>query len=61
MTTTIVHPLPVDGQAWLKCHIERTSKPVDVDAFDAALEVPAEAANNSSVIAGLGWNLIWIN
>jgi hypothetical protein len=45
MTATIVHRLPVDRQAWLKCHIEGTSEPVDVDAFDAALEVPAEAAS----------------
>ena len=45
VTATIVHRLPVDGQAWLKCHIEGTSEPVDVDAFDAALEVPAEAAS----------------
>jgi hypothetical protein len=45
MTATIVHRLPVDGQAWLKCHIEGTSEPVDVDAFDAALEMPAEAAS----------------
>jgi hypothetical protein len=28
-----------------KKHIEGTSEPVDVDAFDAALEVPAEAAS----------------
>ena len=45
MTSTIVHRLPVDGQAWLNCHIEGISEPVDVDAFDAALEVPAEAAS----------------
>jgi hypothetical protein len=45
MTATIVHRLPVDGQAWLNCHIEETSEPVGVDAFDAALEVPAEVAS----------------
>ena len=30
MTATIIHRLPVDGQAWLKCHIEGTSEPVDL-------------------------------
>jgi hypothetical protein len=45
MTATIVHRRHVDGQAWLKCHIERTSVPVDAGAFDAALQVPAEAAS----------------
>jgi hypothetical protein len=45
MTVTIVPRLPVDGQAWLNCDIEGTSEPVDVDAFDAALEAPAEAAS----------------
>jgi hypothetical protein len=45
MTATIDHRLPVDAQAWLKCHIEGTSEPVDVDAFDAAVGVPAEAAS----------------
>jgi hypothetical protein len=44
MTATIVHRLPVDGRTWLKCHIEGTSEPVDVDAFDAALGLPVEAA-----------------
>jgi hypothetical protein len=45
MTATIDHRLPVDEQTWLKCHIERTSEPVDVGAFGATLEVPAEAAS----------------
>ena len=42
MTATILHRLLVDGQAWLKCHPEGTSEPSNVDAFDAALEGPAE-------------------
>jgi hypothetical protein len=45
MTATIVHRLPVDGQVWLKCHIEGTSEPVDVDACDTSLDVPAGAAS----------------
>jgi len=44
MTAIIVHRLPVDGRTWLTCHIEGTSESVDVDAFDAALGVPVEAA-----------------
>jgi hypothetical protein len=45
MTATIIHCLPVDGEACPKRHIEGSSEPVDVDAFDAALEMPAEAAS----------------
>ena len=45
MTAIIAHRLPVDGQTLLKRHIDGTSEPVDVDAFDAALDVPAEAAS----------------
>ena len=43
MTATIVHRLLVDGQTWLKCHPEGTSEPSDVDAFNDALKVSAEA------------------
>ena len=45
MTATILHRLLVDGQAWLKSRPEGTSEPSDVDAFDAALEVPADAVS----------------
>jgi len=47
MTATIVNRLPVDAQALLTRHIEGTREPVDVDTFDAALEVPAEAASRT--------------
>ena len=46
MTATIIHRRPVDGKAFPNRHIEGTSEPVDVDAFDAALQVRAEAASS---------------
>jgi hypothetical protein len=45
MTAIIIHRRPVDGQAYTQRHIEGTSEPVDVDALDSALLVPAEAAS----------------
>ena len=44
MIATIVRRLLVDRQAYLKCHVEGTNGPSDVDAFNDALKVPAEAA-----------------
>ena len=44
MIATIVRHLLIDGQACLKCHVEGTNGPSDVDAFNDALKVPAEAA-----------------
>jgi hypothetical protein len=44
VTATIVCLLPIDGKACPKRRIEATSGPAVVAAFDAALEVPAEAA-----------------
>src|SRR6202521_3208530 len=45
MTATIIHRLPVDGEAFPNRHIEGTSEPVDIDALGAALQVPADAAS----------------